>query len=142
MSRHPRLPGAPQRAAAMLLLAAASGALSAVPPAALPDFRVTDILVLNDRFLAIKMENVSAAGCPPAARQLDGVMLTLYINGIRRAEFKASYLDPLLFKPRSHVLLRTNFRIGGPLVIRAEINPDRLCAEAQTANNTLEKAVE
>jgi hypothetical protein len=128
-------------ALAALLLAGGSGLAARPAAAAAVDFRVGDILVLSDRFLAVKLENVSAVACPRSPAVLEGVMLIVSINGIRRAEFQGKHLDPLLFRPHGQVLLRTNFRVAGPLLIRAEINPQRAAAETQTANNVLEKTV-
>jgi hypothetical protein len=114
-------------------------ALSLLIGADLPDFRTSDILVLQDGFIALKIENSADMDCllTPLAR--DKVFLSLTINGVKRAEYKAKAIDPTLFMRRSFIVFKTNFRAGQPLRIRVELNVEKAVPEADLGNNILEK---
>jgi hypothetical protein len=118
-----------------LLAMLSSGALGE----SLPDFRVSDIFVLNDKFIAITLENISGEKWNLTTETKEQIFLTVYIDQIKRAEYKAKYIDPTLFLPKSRVLFKTNFRLFRPLGIRVEINRDRLIPESEYQNNSLEK---
>jgi hypothetical protein len=111
------------------------------PAASAPDFRVSDILVLNDKFIAITLENISGEKWNLTPEAKEQIFLTVYIDRIRRAEYKAKYLDQTLFLPKSRILFKTNFRLFQPLGIRVEINRDRFIPESDYQNNSLEKTL-
>lgn len=126
----------------LLAVAGLSVARPTPAPPAKPDFKPGDILILADRFLAVRLQNDSGIVCTLDERNRECIMLVIYINGIRRAEYKAKYLDPTLFQPHSSVIVRTNFRItADPLHIRAIVNPNRSLAEDRFQNNALEKVM-
>ena len=110
-----------------------------LPGASTPDFRVSDIFILNDQFIVVKLENISGETWNLTPETKEHVFLTIYIDQIKRAEYKAKYVDSTLFLPNSLILFKTNFRAFQTLRIRAEINRDRLIPESDYRNNTLEK---
>ncbi|MCU0237249.1 MAG: hypothetical protein MUC72_09225 [Acidobacteria bacterium] len=114
-------------------------ALTMLGGADLPDFRTSDILVLQDGFIALKIENSadSDLALPPQAR--DKVFLSLAINGVRRAEYKVKAMDPTIFLRRSFIVFKTNFRSGQPMRIRIELNSEKAVPETDFSNNILEK---
>ena len=114
---------------------------SRTPGAATPDFRVSDIFVLNDKFIAVTLENISGEQWNLTPETREQIFLTVYIDQIKRAEYKAKYIDPMLFLPKSRILFKTNFRLFRPLGIRVEINRDRLIPEPDYQNNSLEKTL-
>ena len=114
---------------------------SRTPGASMPDFRVSDIFVLNDKFIAITLENISGEKWNLTPETKEQIFLTVYIDQIKRAEYKAKYIDPTLFLPKSRILFKTNFRLFQPLGIRVEINRDRFIPEPDYQNNTLEKTL-
>jgi hypothetical protein len=105
----------------------------------LPDFKVNDILVLQDGFIALKIENSSPGDfrLPSAAR--DRVFISLAINGVKRAEYKFKAVDPTVFLRNSFIVFKTNFRAGQPQRLRVEVNGERVVPESDFANNILEK---
>ena len=107
----------------------------------MPDFRVSAIFVLNDKFIAITLENISGEKWNLTPETKEQIFLTVYIDQIKRAEYKAKYIDPTLFLPKSRILFKTNFRLFQPLGIRVEINRDRLIPEPDYQNNSLEKTL-
>jgi hypothetical protein len=114
-------------------------ALSLLIGADLPDFRTSDILVLQDGFIALKIENSADTDCLLTPQAQEKVFLSLTINGVKRAEYKAKTLDPTLFLRRSFIVFKTNFRAGQPLRIRVELNVEKAVPEADLGNNILEK---
>jgi hypothetical protein len=114
-------------------------ALSLLIGADLPDFRTSDILVLQDGFIALKIENSADMDCLLTPQARDKVFLSLTINGVKRAEYKAKAIDPTLFMRRSFIVFKTNFRAGQPLRIRVELNVEKAVPEADLGNNILEK---
>jgi hypothetical protein len=106
-----------------------------------PDFVVSDILVQGDGFLYIKLKNHSptAVGIQPGLREK--IFLTIYINNLKRAEYKIKYLDYKLFKPGGTILFRTNFRLQKSVVVRVEVNSAKIIAEKNYSNNRLAKQI-
>jgi hypothetical protein len=114
-------------------------ALSLLIGADLPDFRTSDILVLQDGFIALKIENSADMDYFLTPQAREKVFLSLTINGVKRAEYKAKAIDPTLFLRRSFIVFKTNFRAGQPLRIRVELNVEKAVPEADLGNNILEK---
>lgn len=114
-------------------------ALKVLPAGELPDFKISDILVLQDGFIALKIENSSGQdlALPVAAR--DRIFLSLAINGVKRAEYKFKAMDPTLFLRNSFIMFKTNFRAGQPLRIRVEVNGEKAVPESDFSNNILER---
>lgn len=104
-----------------------------------PNFRVGDILVLADGFIALKIENTAAQdyALPPAAR--DKVFISLSINGVKRAEYLAKAVDPAIFRQHSFIVFKTNFRAGLPQTIRVIVNGEGTVPETDRKDNILEK---
>jgi hypothetical protein len=114
-------------------------ALTVLPAGELPDFKISDIVVLQDGFIALKIENSSLRdyALPSAARER--IFLSLAINGVKRAEYKIKAVDPIIFLRSSFIVFKTNFRVGQPLRIRVEVNGEKAVPESDLSNNTLEK---
>ncbi|HUU04373.1 MAG TPA: hypothetical protein VMZ49_00710 [Patescibacteria group bacterium] len=104
-----------------------------------PDFKINDILVLQDGFIALKIENSSSQDylLPPQARER--IFLTLAINGIKRAEYKIKAMDSTIFLKNSFIIFKTNFRAGKALKIRVDVNMEKAIPESDFSNNVLEK---
>ena len=130
-----------EKKALFLFLSLLAMLTSRAPGASMPDFRVSDIFVLNDKFIAITLENISGEKWNLTPETKEQIFLTVYIDQIKRAEYKAKYIDPTLFLPKSRILFKTNFRLFQPLGIRVEINRDRFIPEPDYQNNTLEKTL-
>lgn len=114
-------------------------ALGMLGGADFPDFRTSDILVLQDGFIALKIENSANTDFVLAPQSRDKVFLTLAINGVKRAEYKVKAMDPTIFLKRSFIVFKTNFRSGQPMRIRVELNEEKAVPEADFSNNILEK---
>lgn len=105
----------------------------------LPDFVVGDIIAKSDGFIHIKLENRSPYDCPLKPALDEKIFLTLYIDGLKRAEYKLKYIDKKLFKRNGVVFFRTNFRAQANLKIKVDVNKAKIFSEANFLNNTLQK---
>jgi len=105
----------------------------------LPDFKASDILVLQDGFIALKIENSSTQDYIVPIPSREKIFLSLAINGIKRAEYKVKAIDPTIFLKSSSIIFKTNFRAGQPLKIRVEVNGEKAVPETDFSNNLLEK---
>jgi len=114
-------------------------ALTMLGGADLPDFRTSEILVLQDGFIALKIENSADSDLALSQQARDKVFLSLAINGVRRAEYKVKAMDPTIFLRRSFIVFKTNFRSGQPMRIRIELNGEKAVPETDFSNNILEK---
>ncbi len=125
--------------ALLLFFALAPWGLTA---AASHDFAVTGIIKGSDHFVRVKLKNLSKDPVKITRELKEKIFLSLFINNIKRAEFKLKYIDPKLFRPGGSVLLRTNFRLpgGGQKVnIKVSLNPGKIIPERNYSNNTLGK---
>ena len=104
-----------------------------------PDFIAADIMVEADQFIHIKLQNKSSVNYPITAELNEKIFITIYINNIKRAEYKIKYIDPKLFKPKGIILFRTNFRMQKGLNIKVEVNPLKVIPESDFLNNQLIK---
>ena len=107
----------------------------------MPDFKASDILVLQDGFIALKIENSSTQDYAVPVQFRERIFLSLSINGVKRAEYKVKAMDPTLFLKSSFIVFKTNFRAGLPLKIRVEVNGEKAVPETDFSNNILEKEV-
>ncbi|MCP5106686.1 MAG: hypothetical protein GY950_25100 [bacterium] len=125
----------------LLLFFFAGTTLSA---ANLPDFTVSDIIAKHDNFIHIKLQNRSPFAADIKPELKEKIFLTIFINNIKRSEYKLKYMDKNLFKPNGTILFRTNFRMpkGATLKIKAKINPKKIIKETNFLNNTLEKRLQ
>jgi len=114
-------------------------ALNVLRAGEMPDFKINDILVLQDGFIALKIENSSSQDCQLPANVRDRIFLSLAINGVKRAEYKIKAMDPTIFLKSSFIVFKTNFRAGQPLKIRVEVNVEKAIPESDFSNNVLEK---
>jgi hypothetical protein len=114
-------------------------ALTVLRAGEMPDFKIKDILVLQDGFIALKIENSSSQDCRLPANVQDKIFLSLAINGVKRAEYKIKAMDPTIFLKSSFIVFKTNFRAGQPLKIRVEVNVEKAIPESDFNNNVLEK---
>lgn len=126
-----------------LLLFIITGCLR-LSAANLPDFAVMDILKDKDNFICIKIQNLSPFDTDPSLitpETKEKIFLAIYINNTKRSEYKLKYMDMKLFKQRSSILFRTNFRLqqGPELRVKAHINPQNILKEINSINNTFEK---
>ena len=114
-------------------------ALRVLPAGEWPDFKISDILVLQDGFIALKIENSAMKDFALPAASRDRIFLTLAINGVKRAEYKFKAIDTTIFLKNSFIVFKTNFRAGQPLRIRVEVNGEKAVPESDFSNNVLEK---
>jgi hypothetical protein len=107
----------------------------------LPDFTVTDILTKKDNFIYIKLQNISIYGFQVTPEHKEKIFLTIFINNVKRSEYKLKYIDKKLFLEKSTVLFRTNFRLqkGSDLKVKVHLNRLKIIRENNFLNNTLEK---
>lgn len=103
-----------------------------------PDFRTSGVLLVQDGFIALKIENSSPRDWMPTAADRDKVFISLFINGIKRAEYQVKSVDPTIFLGHSLIVFKTNFRVITPLRIRVVCNGERALPESDFSNNTLE----
>lgn len=104
------------------------------------DFSVTGIVV-HGGFVTIELVNKSNNDVPVSTGLKEKVFLIVYINNLKRAEYKIKYLDPKLFKKRGKIVLRTNFRAHKPVNVRVEVNPLKVIPETNFSDNRLTKTV-
>jgi hypothetical protein len=104
-----------------------------------PDFIPADIMVKADQFIHIKLQNKSTVNYSITPELKEKVFLTIYINNIKRSEYKIKYIDPKLFKPGGTILFRTNFRMQKGLDIKVEVNRLKVIPESDFLNNHLVK---
>ncbi len=110
--------------------------------AAAPDFAVTGIKGEKNNFVYIKLENRAPQPVKITPALREKIFLTIYIDNVKRAEYKVKHIDPKLFRGKSVVRLRTNFRFQSALVNRLfkiEVNPGKIIPEKNYRNNTLSK---
>jgi len=104
-----------------------------------PDFIAAGIVVQKDQFIHIKLQNKSSVNFSLTPKLKEKIFLTIYINNVKRADYKIKYIDPKLFKPRGIILFRTNFRLQKGLSIKVEINRLKVIPESNFLNNQLIK---
>lgn len=104
-----------------------------------PDFVVSDIVTLPDQFIHVKLHNRSGANCAVLPKIKEKIFLVIYVNNVKRAEYKIKYMNPKLFKPNGKILFRTNFRKQKGLRIKAVVNHLKIIPESNFSNNTKEK---
>lgn len=104
-----------------------------------PDFIITDIVVQEEEFIHIKLQNKSSADFPISPELKEKVFLSVYINNIKRADYTVKYMDVKLFKPNGTSIFPTNFRKQNGLHIRVEVNPLKVIPETNFLNNRFEK---
>jgi len=105
----------------------------------MPDFKINDILVLQDGFIALKIENSSSQDYQFPLQAREKIFLKLAINGVKRAEYKIKVIDPTIFLKNSFIIFKTNFRAGKALKIRVDVNVEKAIPESDFSNNFLEK---
>lgn len=106
-----------------------------------PDFTAADIISQKDNFIYIKLRNLSPHSVQVTPQQKEKIFLIIFINNIKRAEYKLKYMDKKLFFPKGVFLFRTNFRLqkGKDLKVKAMVNPLKIIPETNFLNNTREK---
>jgi len=104
-----------------------------------PDFIPADIMVKADQFIHIKLQNKSTVNYSITPELKEKIFLTIYINNIKRAEYKIKYIDAKLFRPKGAILFRTNFRMQKGLNIKVEVNRLKVIPESNFLNNQLVK---
>ena len=67
------------------------------------------------------------------------IFLTIYINNLKRAEYKVKYINAALFKKKGRCLFRTNFRLQQPLQLKVEVNRLKIFPETNYNNNHMTK---
>lgn len=103
-----------------------------------PDFRTSEVLLVQDGFIALKIENSSQRDWLPTAADREKVFISLSINGVKRAEYQVKSVDPTIFLRHSLIVFKTNFRVIAPLRIRVELNEEKALPESDFSNNILE----
>jgi hypothetical protein len=122
----------------------AVGAANPGNPTNPADFAVTGIFIKQDNFIHVKLQNLSAFDVSIQPGLKEKIFLTIYIDNIKRAEYKLKYMDRKLFKKRSTIFFRTNFRAqkGRRLKIKVHVNPLKIIKETNFLNNTLGKILQ
>jgi len=107
----------------------------------LPDFTVADIITKKDNFIYIKIQNLSIHDFQVTPEHKEKIFLTIFINNVKRSEYKLKYFDKILFSKKSTILFRTNFRLqkGLELKVKVQLNQLRIIPESNFLNNTLGK---
>jgi hypothetical protein len=107
----------------------------------LPDFTVSDIVTKEDNFIYIKLQNLSIHDFQVPPEHQEKIFLTIFINNVKRSEYKLKYIDKKLFLKKSTILFRTNFRMqkGLDLKVKVQLNQLKIIPESNFLNNTLEK---
>lgn len=106
------------------------------------DFKVADIILRPDRFVYIKLQNISNTPVTIKPGIKEKVFLIIYLDGVKRTGYKLKYFQKRLFRRRGTLLFRTNFRPppkGKTLRVKAHINPLKILGEKNYRNNILEK---
>lgn len=106
------------------------------------DFAVKDIRVETDGFIHILLENKTNIEVKLTPELLEKVFLIIYINNVKRAEYKVKYMATTLFKKQGDTLFRTNFRVPNALEVAVEINLLKVFPETNFSNNRLLKMVQ
>jgi hypothetical protein len=119
----------------ILLTALCFFSINCLSAADKPDFIVADIMAQADQFIHLKLQNKSGFGCPISPELKEKIFLTIYIDNIKRADYKVKYMDARLFGPRGIIFFPTNFRVQKGLNIRVEINPLKIIPESDYSNN-------
>lgn len=134
--------GKAMKKAGLFFLLLLMGCLS-LTAANLPDFTAADIITQKDNFIYIKLQNLSPHSLQVTPQQKEKIFLILFINNIKRAEYKLKYMDKKLFTPNGIILFRTNFRLqkGMDLKVKARVNPLKIIPETNFLNNTREKSL-
>ncbi len=109
--------------------------------ASLPDFTVADIIAEKDNFIYIKLQNLSIHDFQVTPDLKEKIFLTIFINNVKRTEYKLKYINKKLFMKKSTILFRTNFRMrkGLDLKVKVQLNRSKIIHESNFLNNTLEK---
>lgn len=111
-------------------------------PADQPDFIITEIIAKPNQFIYLKLMNRSNISVKISQEQKEKIFIVIYINQIKRTEYKLKYIDAKLFQKNSTILMRTNFRFTTPIRMKIEINKARLIPESNYKNNALVKHLE
>jgi hypothetical protein len=106
------------------------------------DFSIEGIIIQKDAFISLKLNNLSKDNFMPSPEIREKIFLTVYINNIKRVEYKVKYIKNTFFNARNSILLKTNFRMFKNLngaTIKIHLNPDKIIPETNYSNNILEK---
>ena len=107
----------------------------------LPDFTVADIIAKKDNFIYIKLQNLSIHDFQVTPDLKEKIFLTIFINNVKRTEYKLKYINKKLLMKKSTILFRTNFRMrkGLDLKVKVQLNILKIIHESNFLNNILEK---
>lgn len=103
------------------------------------DFAVSDIYVSRENFICLILENKSEYDFILTPELKEKVFLVIYINDLKRAEYKLKYLDEKFFLKKHVSHFKTNFILRDTLNIRVEINQAKEILEFDYSNNRLIK---
>ena len=131
----------------LLCCALATVCLTANPPKAKekqPDLEVENISLHKNGFVHITLKNKSPVKIPVPPTIKEKIFLVIYIDNLKRAEYKLKYINPKLFLPNGLLRFRTNFRVppGIKMKMKAEINKAKIIKELNYRNNRLEKVLQ
>lgn len=110
-------------------------------PPKIPDLAVDNISLHQNGFVHITLKNKSPFKIPIKPANKEKIFLVIYIDNLKRAEYKLKYMNPMLFSPNGSTRFRTNFRVpkGLKMKMKAEINLAKIIKEPNYRNNRLEK---
>lgn len=103
------------------------------------NFGINKILVKENGFVFVELENKSTQNYH--IKNPNYVFLSIYINNIKRAEYKIKYINKSFFKPNNILLFKTNFKAIGRFKIKAIINEKKLIKETDYNDNISEKEI-
>ncbi len=103
------------------------------------NFSIEDIVTKNDGFVYLKLKNNSNEIY--YVKNPDDIFLTLYINNIKRAEFKIKYISQNFFFPDQTLYFKTNFKAIGSFKIKVIINKYKKIKETKYTDNSIEKVI-
>jgi len=104
-----------------------------------PNLLISDISVLDNDFIAVRLENRANVEVAVSDSLRQKVFLAVSINGVLRAVYRVKYVDPTIFLGRSVIWIQTSFRLSPGLNVKAVVDPEGAIAETDEADNTLEK---
>lgn len=104
------------------------------------DFKIEDMKIGDEGFLIISLANADHQPVHVTEEQKNKTFLVVYIDDLRRAEYKLKYIPESLFAARGRAEWKTNFRLDANARVRAEINLPPIISEIRLRDNRMDKS--